>query len=683
MQKILQTTLLIFSSFILFFAVQNCSGNEAQKIPAIDVNNMDTSIKPGNDFYRFVNGNFLKKLKMPEDKSSYSAIEMLREKGDENIHNLLEEAAGITNAEKGSNTQKISDFYYTGMDVKKIEADGISPLKSEFDLIEAIKSKEDFQDVVARFHVYGLDPLFGGGIEMDLMNSTQYKFYMSQAGLGLPDRDYYTSDDERSKEIRREYVKHVAEMFKLLGDENIKAEDNAQIIMKIETVLAEASKTNLELRDLAGWYNLMDEKKLQQHAPNFNWARYFDKISEKNFGEVVVISPLFLKKVSDLMTNVSLYEWKTYLRWNLINRSAEYLNDSFVMQDYKFYSEFLSGSEKIQDRWKRVTQTTNNLLGQPLGQLYVEKYFPPQSKQMMLELVSNLKRALEKRIKNLEWMEDQTKADALDKLAKMRVKIGYPDKWDDFSKLEIERDSYVMNVRRANYFQFYKNLDKFGKPVDIDEWDMDPQTVNAGYHPLRNDITFPAGILQPPMFNPDADDPVNYGGIGVVIGHEMTHGFDDQGRRFDANGNMINWWTEKDSEEFMKRTQLLVDQYNGFIAIDSVRINGELTLGENIADFGGLTVALEAYKLSLEGKPQPELIDGYTDIQRFFIGHGQIWRGKIRDKALKRKCQEDVHPWGEFRVNGAVFNVPEFYLAFEISPDNKLYRSPEQRPVIW
>lgn len=359
------------------------------------------------------------------------------------------------------------------------------------------------------------------------------------------------------------------------------------------------------------------------------------------------------------------------------------MSDDFVNQDYQFYSAFLSGSKQIQDRWKRVTQTTNGMLAEPLGQLYVEKHFPPSSKEQMNQLVANLKIALKKRIENLEWMSDATKEAALAKLATMKVKIGYPDKWDDYSKLIIERDSYLENVRRVNYFAVQKNLKKFSEPIDPDEWPMSPQTVNAGYSPLKNDITFPAGILQPPYFNPEADDAVNYGAIGVVIGHEMTHGFDDQGRNFDKDGRMTNWWTEADSEEFMKRAHLIVEQYNGFKVTDDLNLNGQLSLGENIADFGGLVVSLEAYKMSLDGKETPADIAGFTDIQRFFLSYGQIWRGKIREKALVRKTQEDVHPWGEYRVNGAPFNVPEFYDAFDIKPEDALFRTVEQRPVIW
>ena len=487
----------------------------------------------------------------------------------------------------------------------------------------------------------------------------------------------------RSEEIRTEYVKHVAKMFELKGDDTVTASANADIVMGIETRLAEKSKTNLEMRDLPGWYNKMSLAQLSELAPGFNWENYFKNICDTDFGDVIVAMPLFFEEVGKIVEEVSVEDWKVYLTWNLINRSAEFLSSDFVNQDFAFYSGFLSGSKTNKPRWERVVDMTNGSLGQPLGQLYVAKYFPPESKAKMEELVGYLKMSLRHSIENLEWMSDSTKEAALAKLELVGVKIGYPDKWDDFSKLEIGTDSYVMNMRRANKFAYYENLDKFGKPVDKEKWGMNPQTVNAGYHPLMNDITFPAAILQPPFFYADADDAVNYGAIGMAIGHEMTHGFDDQGRNFDKDGNMIDWWTAKDSEEFKKRTQLLVDQYNGFVALDDVHVNGELSLGENIADFGGLTVSLAAYKMSLEGKPAPKPIDGFTDVQRFFMAYAQLWKGVIRDKALLRLVQEDVHPWGEFRVNGAMFNVPEFYEAFNITEGDKLYRTEEQRPVIW
>ncbi len=671
---------LLIALFLLFSFIAGCS-KKAE--PPISRKNMDLSVKPGVDFFRYANGGWLDRNEIPDDRTSYVSFDVLRENRDADVRTLLEEVSRITDAEKGSITQKISDFYYTGMDTAKIEADGIKPLQAEFDRINNLKTMADFQDLVARFHTYGLDPLFGGGVMQDLMNSKVYKFYLMQAGIGLPDRDYYTNQDDRSKEIRTEYVKHVAKMFELLGDDAATANANAQTVMNIETKLAENSKTRLEMRNIPALYNKMSLDELKELAPNFDWRRYFANISDTDFGDVIVGMPKFFGEVSNLLNEVPLADWKTYLRWDLVNRSAEYLSSDFVNQDYKFYSEFLSGSKKIKDRWKRVVATANRAAGEPLGKLYVAKYFPPESKQRMVELVSNLKKALKSRIENLTWMSEPTKKAALAKLEAMGVKIGYPDKWEDYSKLDVERDSYVLNVRRADYFQYYKDIDEFGKPVDKEKWTMTPQTVNAGYNPVKNDITFPAAILQPPFFNPNADDAVNYGAIGVVIGHEMTHGFDDQGRRFDKDGNMTDWWTKEDEEQFNKRTQLLVDQYDNFVAIDSLHINGKLTLGENIADFGGLTVALTAYKMSLEGKPAPQPIDGFTNMQRFFLGYAQIWRGKIRDKALMRKVQEDVHPWGKFRVNGALFDVPEFYESFPISASDPLYRSPEQRPVIW
>ncbi len=667
--------------FIAFaFVITGCSQKPE---PTINTDYMDLSINPGDDFYHYANGNWIKNNAVPDDRSSFGSFDIVNKKKDADIRTLLDEVSKKEDAEKGSITQKIRDFYSTGMDTVKIEDDGIKPLQSEINMIESIKSIENFEDLVARFHTFGLDPLFNGGIEQDLMDSKNYKFYLMQAGIGLPDRDYYTTDDDRSKEIRAEYVKHVAKMFELMGTDSETAQKNAAIVMSIETRLAEKSKTNTEMRNIPALYNKFTMTELDELAPGFNWARYFDSISEKDFGDVIVGMPVFFEEIGKIVNEVPIDDWKVYLTWNLINRSAEFLNSDFVNQDFKFYSEFLSGSKKIRERWERVVGVTNSAMGEPLGELYVEKYFPPESKEKMIALVGNLKKALKVRIENLEWMGDSTKIAALAKLDLMGVKIGYPDKWEDFSKLEIEPDSYVLNVRRAGYFAYYKNLDKFGKPVDKEKWGMNPQTVNAGYNPLMNDITFPAAILQPPFFYANGDDAANYGAIGMAIGHEMTHGFDDQGRNFDKDGNMIDWWTEKDAEEFNRRAKLLVDQYNGFVTLNGVHVNGELSLGENLADFGGITVSLAAYKISLEGKPTPKPVDGFTDVQRFFLAYAQLWKGNIRDKALLRLVQEDVHPWGEYRVNGAMFDVPEFYETFNIKPEDKLFRTVEQRPVIW
>ncbi|UCH98626.1 MAG: M13 family metallopeptidase [Candidatus Aminicenantes bacterium] len=659
------------------------TGYAQEKIPPLHRENMDFSVRPGDDFFRYANGAWLDRVKIPDDKTSYTAFDIVREYRDEAVRQLLESTAKITSAKEGSTAHKISDFFATGMDIKKVEAQGVTPLEKEFGRIAKISTITDIQDAIAYFHTHGIPILFSGSVFQDLKSSNIFKFYLMQSGLGLPDRDYYTKEDDRSKEIRQEYVKHVAKMLQLLGDDPNTAAANAKTIMNMETRLAQNSKTRVEMRNIPALYNKKSMEELQKLTPDFDWKRYFKNISDIDFGDVIVGMPKFFKEVGLLMKEVQVTDWKTYLRWHLINAAAPYLSSDFVNQDYRFFEEFLSGKKKIEPRWKRVVKTTNREIGMLVGQLYVKKYFPPESKKRMLELVSYVKKAMAIRIKNLEWMSDATKKQALAKLEKMQVKIGYPDKWEDYSKLEVKRDSYILNVLRTSRFEFYKNLSQFGKPVDPEKWRFPPQTVNAGYNPIKNEMTFPAGILQPPFFNPDADDAVNYGAIGAAIGHEMTHGFDDQGRKFDKDGNMKDWWTKEDAEEFNKRTQMLVEQYNNFVAIDDLHINGKLTLGENIADFAGLTVSYHAYKLSLQGKKIPGPIDGFTDDQRFFLSYAQLWRGKIRDKALRRKTLEDVHPWGKFRVNGTLFNIPEFYQAFDIKPGDKLYHSKEQRPVIW
>lgn len=652
-------------------------------VPALDPANLDRSIPPGDDFFRFANGSYLASLEIPEDRSSYDAFDMLREDTARAVRELLEEVATDTSAKPGSITQKIRDFYNAGMDEESVEKQGIKPLQPLFGRIDALKTKNDLPSLLAQLHTTGITPLFGGAIFEDLMDSTRYRFYLMQAGLGLPDRDYYLQDDDRSQSIRERYVEHVQAMFQLMGDSEDAAARAAQVVMNLETRLASKSRTRTLLRNIPALYNKMSLDQLSQKAPEFDWKAYFASISQTEFGEVIVGMPEFFEEVSLVLKAQSLADLKTYLRWQVVTSLAPYLNHDFVDQNHKFFGEFLSGNTKIRARWERVVAATNGALGEPIGQLYVKKHFPAESKTRMLELVDNLKATLRSRLQNNPWMTDATRKAAIEKLDAMRVKIGYPDKWEDYSGLEIKTDAYVLNVIRANRFAFRHQLEKFGKPIDPDEWVFPPQTVNAGYSPLKNDITFPAGILQPPYFNPEADDAVNYGAIGVVIGHEMTHGFDDQGRHFDKNGNMVNWWTEEDEKAFNERTKLLIDQYGAFSALDGVHVNAELTLGENIADFGGLTIAHEAYQRSLKDRAKPQPIDGFSDDQRFFLSYAQLWRGKIRDEALRRQMVEDVHPWGEFRVNGALFNVPEFYQAFDIPEDARLYRTPKQRPVIW
>ena len=652
--------------------------------PALDRKNMDLTIRPGDDFYRYANGQWIKALALPEDKSEYDSFTQVRDQNRERLRGLFESLAQASgSAPKGNASQKVGDFYAAAMDTDRIEALGASPLGEDLKRISALATVEEMQNLVAEFHQDGFGALFGAGVLEDLRNAKSYAFYLAQAGLGMPDRDYYTKEDADSLKLREEYLKHMAAMLELLGDTPEAAAAEAKTIMNIETRLARSSKTRVELRNFPALYNKMTVAELQAQAPGFDWSRYLKNIGGTGIDQVIVTAPDFCKEMGRLVSEVPLADWKTYLRWQLLTFYAPYLSPPFVDEGFRFFGRVMQGIQKAQERWKRMSNLTSASLGELVGQMYVEKYFPSAYKERMQSLAFFVKKALQVRLHNLGWMSETTRQAALAKLEAMKVEVGYPSKWEDYSKLEIGRDSLLENVKRVNRFEFKKNLDQLGKPVDTTKWDLKPQEVNAGYNPVHNKMMFPAGILQPPFFFGEADDAMNYGAIGMAIGHEMSHGFDDQGRNFDKDGNMREWWTPQDAEKFKQQTQLLVEQYGAFTTTDGVPVNGELSLGENIADYAGLTVALNAYHLSLEGKKKPALIDGFTDDQRFFLAFAQLWRGKIRDEALKRKIQLDVHPWGEFRVNGAPFNVPEFYTIFNIKPGDKLYRPLEKRPVIW
>ena len=676
---------------ILAFALlEGCSTNvkntvdTAEKYPALDVQNMDTTIKPGDDFYDYVNGTWIKNHPIPPDKNSISAFDELMEKNRHDIREIIEEAASDLNALPGSNTQKIGTFYNSGMDTVSIEQQGIKPIKKFFDKIDSIRNINDVQSVAAYFQTYQIGPFFYLFSNQDSKNSASVIAGCYQAGIGLPDRDYYFNNDGPTKKIREEYIVHLTKMFELLNDQPDVAAKNAQTVMKIETELAKASFTHVENQDPQKTYNKLTPEGLAKLSPDINWKSYFANVGYPDISEVNVYQPSFLKELSAMMKTVPVDDWKTFLRWHLINSTAAYLNDDFVKQNFDFYSKSLSGQEQMKPRWKRVLDETSSDLGECIGQLYVQKYFPPEAKQKMTDLVMNLKKSLKQRIENLTWMGPETKKEAIAKLDKMGVKVGYPDKWRDYSGLEITSQPYVLNVANSGAFDFHYSMDKIGKPVDPTEWGMTPQTVNAYYNPNRNEIVFPAGILQPPFFNMYADDAVNYGAIGMVIGHEMTHGFDNMGRQFDKDGNLRDWWTKDDSKAFEEHTKMLVDQYNKYEVLDSTFVNGQLTLGENIADLGGITVALNAYKLSLQGKEQPKPIDGFTDLQRFFMSYAQIWRTNMREKELRRRVKTDEHSPAKIRINGVVYNVPEFYTAFPgIKPEDKLYRPSDERPVIW
>ncbi len=678
--------IMLFSASLIAFASCNETKKETsdiveQKEKSIDSANFDFSVNPGEDFFKYTNGNWMKNNPIPDAESRWGAFNILNLENQKKLLTLFEEAA--SGSHNDPKWKQIGDFYASGMDTAKIEEAGISPLKQYFEKIDAISSIDDVLKMTGEMASYGMNPFFHFYAGADDKNSEMMVASLYQGGLGLPDRDYYFPKDDRSKMILDEYKKHLGKMFVLFGQSKEEANKSSETILNIETKIAEASSTRLELRDPVKNYNKMLIDDLQKKTSNFNWTLFFEALNVEKPTDIVVGQPKFFESIAKLIKSVPVENWKIFFKWKILNESAAYLNNAFVNQNFEFYGKILSGSKVNQDRWKRVLNTTSAALGEAVGKIYTEKYFPASSKEKMLKLVANLKLALKDRISNLTWMSDATKEKALVKLEKINVKIGYPDKWKDYSSIKVIRDSYITNIINTNIFEVKDNLSKIGKPVDRAEWGMTPQTVNAYYSPNMNEIVFPAAILQPPFFFPDGDDAVNYGAIGVVIGHEMTHGFDDQGRQFDANGNLTDWWTPEDASKFNEKVKVLVNQANAYKIIDDMTVNGELTLGENIADFGGLTVSLVALNKALNKNLESPQIDGFTPLQRFFISYSQVWRQNIRDEETIRRLKEDVHSPGEYRVNGALPNVPEFYQAFNIKEGDKLYIPAEKRAVIW
>lgn len=650
-------------------------------VKAVDSANFDFKIHPGDDFFRYVSGNWMMNNPIPDDESRWGAFSILNLENQLKLKELFEEASSGEHKEK--DWVKIGHFYSSGMDTANIEKAGIEPLKPFFDKIDNIVSIQDLQKVIGEMTSYSIQPLFYFYVSADDKNSTMNIASLYQGGLGLPDRDYYFPKDDRTRNILAEYEKHLAKVFEIYGLTSEESKIASSKIIKMETQLAEASLTRLELRDPQKNYNKMPFSELQELSPKFDWSIYFKNLGINSPAEINVGQPKFYTAINNLMTKSSIDDWKIFLKWNVLRDASPYLNNAYVNQHFEFYGKVLTGSKSIQERWKRVLNTTSGSLGEIVGKIYSEKYFPAKSKEKMLKLVDNLKISLKEHIQNLTWMGDETKSKALVKLEKINVKIGYPDKWKDYSKLEVSRDSYIMNVLNSSKFIMNEMLAKISKPVDRSEWHMTPQTVNAYYSPNMNEIVFPAAILQPPFFYPDGDDAVNYGAIGVVIGHEMTHGFDDQGKQFDANGNLVEWWTKEDSEKFNDKVAVLIEQANSFVVINDMTVDGALTLGENIADLGGVTVSLTALKKALNDKLDSPAVDGFTPLQRFFISYSQVWRQNIRDEEEMRRLKEDVHSPGVYRVNGTLPNVPEFYQAFNITEDNKLFMPVEKRAVIW
>ncbi|AFN74156.1 metalloendopeptidase PepO [Melioribacter roseus P3M-2] len=671
--------IILFGLFILSGFILNVYAEGGEK--GFDINNLNKSVSPKENFYEFAVGNWVKNNPVPPDQSRWGMFNVLIEKNNELLRSIVEEVASNPNWEKGTAKQKIADFYVTAMDSARIERYGYKPILPMFNQIDKIRNKKELIETVAEFHKTGISPFFIFYVASDAKRSDLMAAHIYQGGVGLPDVEYYTKDDDRSKEIRDKYVRHVAKMFALAGEEQ-NAGEYANKVMKIETALAKVSNTRLENRDPIKTYNKMTLNALKKTAPEFDWDRYFEGLGVENLNIIVIRQPEFIKGMSALVDEVSLDDWKVYLKWNVINETAEALSAPFVMEKFEFEGKFLRGQQEIQPRWKRVINVMNRTLGQLLGQVYVEKAFPPESKAKAKAIVDNLLVSMKERIQNLEWMSDETKASALKKLSTFGVKIGYPDKWKDYSELEIKRDSYLNNLLRAWEWDIKDDLKKIGQPADKSEWSMNPQTVNAMYSPTRNDITFPAGILQPPFFNPEADDAINYGAMGAVIGHEITHGFDDQGRKYDENGNLNDWWTEEDNEKFQQRAQKLVDLYNGFVVIDTFKVNGALTLGENIADLGGLTVSFNAFKKTEQFK-KGEKIDGFTPAQRFFLGWAQVWATNIRPEALKLQVKTDVHSPAVQRVNGPLMTMPEFFEAYDVQPGDPMRISDDKIVKIW
>jgi len=664
-------------SLVVAFSVTAIMGQSAH----FDVAGMDTNASACGDFYQYANGGWLKTNPIPAAYPAWGVANVLNEKNRDALHEILEAAAKNTAAKKGSNEQKVGDYYASCMDEAKVEADGLKPIQAELDLVNKVSDQKSLQAEIAHLHSMGYNALFGSGSNRDFKKASETIIGIFQGGLSLPTRDYYVKDDPRSKTIRDEFVKHVAKMFELMGDDAGKAASEAQAVMTVETKLASGSKLPVELRDPEKLYHRMPMTAVKDVAPGFDWVSYFQTVAHSK-ADVNVATPDFFKVMNTELTATSLDDWKTYLRWNIINRSASGLSSKFVDEDFHFKGTVLQGATENLPRWKRCVSATDSALGEALGAVYVQKAFPPAAKERALNMVHNLEAALKSDITVLSWMSEATRKQAIVKLDAFLNKIGYPDKWRDYSALNIDRSSYQTNRFRVSKFNEERDWAKVGQPVDRMEWGMTPPTVNAYYNPQNNEIVFPAGILQPPYFDPNADDALNYGGMGSVIGHEMTHGFDDQGARYDPAGNLANWWSEADLKAFKDRAACIVNQFNGFEVDKGLNENGSLVQGESIADLGGLVVAYAAFQKAMEGKPRVN-IDGFTPEQRFFLGYARGWATNVRPELARLLVMQDPHPLSKFRVNGPLSNMPQFAAAFQCKDGDPMARPEKDRCVIW
>ena len=670
------------ASVIAAMTLSGCNQVKEAGKPAIDLANFDNTVSPAEDFYQYACGGWMAANPLTPEYARFGIFDQLDKENQEKLKALIEELNSKPQ-EEGSVGDKISTLYALGLDMEKRNADGAAPVKEQLAAIDAITDIDGLSAVAARMHMETSSPFFSFYIGADEKNSTMNLLQFNQGGLSMGDRDYYLLQDENSVKIRNAYREYVNTLFTLAGYSEADAAKAADAVLRFETGIAETSVDRNALRDVHKNYNKMSLKEFVRKYDFLNWDIFFKEVGIRNSTELNAGQLPFFKGLTRLMKKTSIEDLKAYLSFKLLNSASNYLSEDFVNANFEFFGKTVQGREELQPLWKRSLSVVNRSLAEAFGQMYVEKYFPASSKEKMLEMVANLQTALGERIEALEWMSDETKAKAQEKLGTFIVKVGYPDTWKDYTDLEIKEDSYWANICRANVFSHNEMMKDEGKPVDRTQWGMSPQTVNAYYNPTTNEICFPAAILQPPFFNPDADDAVNYGGIGVVIGHEMTHGFDDQGRNYDKDGNLSAWWTKEDEEKFNEKAQVLVDQYDRIVVLDTLHADGRYTLGENIADQGGLLISYQAYMNTLEGKERPADIDGFTHEQRFYLGYANLWAQNVRPQEIIRRTKTDVHSLGKWRVNGALRNIDGFYEAFGIKEGDAMYMAPEERINIW
>lgn len=673
----------IIISTLVALGVTACTLSNSMK-SKIDKANFDTNIKPGDDFYEYANGGWMKNNPLTAEYARYGQFDALAEKNREQLKELVLEQAADKNAAPGSEAQKIGDLYNLAMDSVRRNSEGYTPIVPMLEKAAAVKERSEVLPLFAELMRQGISAPFHVFFEADIMNSRNNLLQIYQGGLSLPEKSYYFDEDSVAVSIRDKFRQHATKMFMLCGFDEAQAQKNVEAIMRIETRIAEKSFDNVQLRDPAANYHKFTYDSLKAEYPSLPWDIFFDKLGIKDIVELNVSQTEPIAEVASILNDTPVENIIAYLQWNIINSTAGELNDELSAQNFDFYGRTLSGAQEQRPRWKRALGIVNATLGEAVGKLYVEKYFPPAAKARMLELVANLQQALAQRIDAQEWMSDSTKLFAHEKLNTFRVKIGYPDKWKNYDSLIIDpKESYAANCRRISEFMWDDVIArKHNKPVDPEEWYMTPQTVNAYYNPTTNEICFPAGILQYPFFDMEADDAFNYGAIGVVIGHEMTHGFDDQGRRFDKNGNFADWWTESDAASFTERTKVIIDHFNKIYVLPDMKANGELTVGENIADHGGLTISMQALRNATKENPLP-VLDGFTPEQRFYLAYANVWAGNIRDEEIRNRTKSDPHSLSRWRVNGTLPHIEDWCKAFGITADDKLYIPEEERLNIW